>query len=63
MYYSTWMPRKSRRDAPGALHHIIARGIEMRRIFENGENRGVGKTWKYVIRAAWKTYQMKGRRN
>jgi len=28
------MPRKSRIDAPGALHHIIARGIERRRIFE-----------------------------
>ena len=27
------MPRKSRIDAPGALHHIIARGIERRRIF------------------------------
>ena len=27
------MPRKSRIDAPGALHHIIARGIEGRRIF------------------------------
>ncbi len=29
------MPRKSRIDAPGALHHIMARGIEKRRIFEN----------------------------
>ena len=27
------MPRQSRIDAPGALHHIIARGIERRRIF------------------------------
>jgi len=25
-------PRKSRIDAPGALHHIIARGIERRKI-------------------------------
>ena len=24
------MPRKARVDAPGALHHIIARGIERR---------------------------------
>lgn len=27
------MPRKSRIDAPGALHHIIVRGIERRKIF------------------------------
>jgi putative transposase len=27
------MPRKARIDAPGALHHIIVRGIERRRIF------------------------------
>lgn len=27
------MPRKSRIDAPGALHHIICRGIECKRIF------------------------------
>ncbi len=29
------MPRQARIDAPGALHHIIARGIERRRIFRN----------------------------
>jgi REP element-mobilizing transposase RayT len=33
------MPRKSRIDAPGALHHIIARGIERRRIFETDADR------------------------
>jgi putative transposase len=27
------MPRKSRIDAPGALHHVIARGIARREIF------------------------------
>ena len=27
------MPRQSRIDAPGALHHIIARGNEKRKIF------------------------------
>ena len=32
------MPRKSRIDAPGALHHIIARGIEGGKIFQ--EKRG-----------------------
>ena len=29
------MPRKSRIDAPGALHHIIARGIERGKIFRD----------------------------
>ena len=32
-----FMPRKARIDAPGALHHIIIRGIEKRRIFRNDE--------------------------
>jgi putative transposase len=29
------MPRKARIDAPGALHHIIVRGIERRDIFKD----------------------------
>jgi len=33
------MPRKSRIDTPGALHHIIARGIERRRIFADDTDR------------------------
>ena len=33
------MPRKSRVDAPGALHHIIARGIERRAIFRDDRDR------------------------
>jgi putative transposase len=33
------MPRKSRIDAPGALHHIIVRGIEQRRIFRDDIDR------------------------
>ena len=33
------MPRQSRIDAPGALHHIICRGIERRRIFKDDEDR------------------------
>ncbi len=28
------MPRKSRIDAPGALHHVIARGIDRVKIFQ-----------------------------
>ena len=33
------MPRKARIDAPGALHHIIIRGIEKRKIFEDDNDR------------------------
>ena len=33
------MPRKARIDAPGALHHIIVRGIEKRKIFEDDKDR------------------------
>lgn len=33
------MPRKTRIDAPGALHHIIVRGIERRQIFRDDMDR------------------------
>jgi REP element-mobilizing transposase RayT len=33
------MPRKARIDAPGALHHIICRGIERRKIFDDDADR------------------------
>jgi len=33
------MPRKARIDAPGALHHIIGRGIERRKIFYEDSDR------------------------
>mgnify|MGYP000712372179 CR=1 FL=1 len=33
------MPRKARIDAPGAVHHIMARGIERRKIFRNDDDR------------------------
>ncbi len=33
------MPRKSRIDSPGALHHIIARGIERKVIFQDDRDR------------------------
>jgi len=33
------MPRKTRIDAPGALHHIICRGIERRNIFRDDIDR------------------------
>ncbi|CAB1059870.1 hypothetical protein D1BOALGB6SA_4635 [Olavius sp. associated proteobacterium Delta 1] len=33
------MPRKARIDAPGALHHIIIRGIKRQRIFSDDQDR------------------------
>ncbi|MHC4537110.1 MAG: transposase [Planctomycetota bacterium] len=33
------MPRKSRIDAPGALHHIIGRGIDRQKIFSDDADR------------------------
>ena len=33
------MPRKARIDAPGAIHHIIIRGIEKRAIFKDDRDR------------------------
>jgi len=33
------MPRQARIDVPGALHHIICRGIERRKIFFNDVDR------------------------
>jgi len=33
------MPRKARIDTPIALHHIIVRGIERRRIFSDDRDR------------------------
>jgi putative transposase len=33
------MPRKARIDSPGALHHIIVRGIERRKIFNDDDDR------------------------
>jgi putative transposase len=36
--YELTMPRKARIDAPGALHHIICRGIERGKIFRDDED-------------------------
>lgn len=33
------MPRKARTDAPGAVHQIIMRGVERRKIFRSGRDR------------------------
>ncbi len=33
------MPRQPRFDAPGALHHVMGRGIEKTKIFRKEEDR------------------------
>ena len=33
------MPRRSRIDAPSALHHVIARGIDRKKIFADDADR------------------------
>jgi len=33
------MPRSSRLDAPGVLHHVMGRGIERRKIFIDKRDR------------------------
>jgi len=33
------MPRQTRIDAPGAVHHVIVRGIERRKIFLDDQDR------------------------
>ena len=35
----TAMPRQSRIDAPGALHHVIIRGIKRKAIFKDDADR------------------------
>ncbi len=39
------MPRQPRLDSPGTLHYVIIRGIERRRIVEDGENRVVREVY------------------
>jgi len=41
------MPRKARIDAPGALHHVIARGIGRRKVFDDNDDRD------FFIRRRW----------
>ena len=37
------MPRTARLDTPGLLHHIMIRGIERRRIFNDNKDRERGR--------------------
>ena len=40
MAYGRVMPRQPRLDAPGALHHVMIRGIERSNIFRDNKDRG-----------------------
>jgi len=52
------MPRKARIDAPGALHHIICRGIERRKIFRDNKDRDnfVGRLGAVLLETATHCY-------
>jgi len=42
------MPRQSRIDAPGALHHVVIRGIEKRTICQHHADYDFGNAWPRV---------------
>ncbi len=50
------MPRKARIDAPGALGHIIVRGLERRRIFSGDQDRDTFIEWLGDIATETKTF-------
>ena len=52
------MPRKARIDAPGALHHIIVRGIERRKIFKDDADRInlLDQLWKVLSETGTKCF-------
>lgn len=52
------MPRQARLDAPGVLHHVMARGIERRKIFRGDSDRDdfVGRLAKRAEKGAWIVY-------
>jgi len=45
------MPRQARLDAPGLVHHVMARGIEDQKIFRDDIDRIAG-AWS-CIAGAW----------
>jgi putative transposase len=49
------MPRQSRLDALGTLHHVIVRGIEKRRIVDNVAERKnvVTRLGKLKLQGSW----------
>jgi REP element-mobilizing transposase RayT len=52
------MPRQARIDAPGAVHHIIARGIERGKLFRDDEdrNRFIARLGELVLETQTKCY-------
>lgn len=52
------MPRQARLDAPGVLHHVMARGIERRKIFRDDRDREdfVGRLAGLSEKGAWIIY-------
>lgn len=52
------MPRQSRLDAPGTLHHVMGRGIEKTAIFRNEEDRKdfLNRVAVLCQEKAWKVY-------
>ena len=52
------MLRQARIDAPGALHHIIARGMERREIFHDPRDREdfLGRLGEIVTRSETRCY-------
>jgi putative transposase len=52
------MPRQGRIDAPGALYHIIGRGIERRKIFYDKKNRDdfLGRLGEIVSQSEMRCY-------
>ena len=54
------MPRQARLDAPGVLQHIMARGIERRKIFWDNKDRKVPEVGdrKSEVRKHLRIYQV-----
>ena len=62
------MPRKTRLDSPGALHHIVVRGIERRKIFYDDSDRDDFLEWLSAIlgescQRSIKVYQFESLKN
>ncbi len=52
------MPRQARLDAPGVLHHVMARGIERRKIYSDDRDREdfVRRLTELYEKGAWVIY-------
>jgi putative transposase len=52
------MPRQARLDAPGVLHHVMARGIERRKIFRDDRDRDdlIARLARLTEKKGWTVY-------